>query len=564
MKTLLKIFIIMTLLLLCGLLSCGKNSNPLIETTEFTIENYPYEIGSVWQYQRDNRVNMSTDTLIVRITDSMRITDDSLLAFKVITENVNGLTKVFYPSYWHLSGDTVTYYRPDADSFKVYLKIVFPLEVGSNWSSGVTPPDSNEVTQVCQKTILGNSYQSCYQIVSTSSEFDEIYNDSYWYVPNIGLVQSEFVRDSPLEPAIINEIWNLISFHKPDSLELSQFPLQVNASWKYRVFDNEINCFAECYDTCIITILDSVLDRGGIIRSNWLFDYPDEGKVIINSLDQNKLFLQWHHYAVYFSLEFPLTVGKQWTDGALINSSVRVVGRQTVTTPAGTFKDAYYLTGYTRSILEPGANFEIWIAKDYGIVKLNHVGEPMGTNEDKTWLLNSYNQNKPAASFTIDKFPSYDFMTRTYEVFDNISQTYDTLIVQVAESSLVALWNYNSPDSSWLEIVSIEGTVAKFFNPDNMIEPFKSYEFPIEIGDSWVTYPIGNSSVVGSATLLLLSGERFFPCYPITTNYICGDGCIHYEMEWVCPLIGIVQKKVYASHLGIDELWRLIDYSTID
>ena len=245
------------------------------------------------------------------------------------------------------------------------------------------------------------------------------------------------------------------------------------------------------------------------------------------------------------------------------SSSYKILGRQTILTSAGTFKDAYYLKGSSGDWYDGSlAVFDIWIAKGFGIVKISyHTTTNNSSDNDMTWELQSYNPNKPVAPFTIDKFPNYDGMTRTYEVFDYSRQIYDTIYAHVAESSTVAMWNYTNSDSSWQEVVSIEGTVAKFFYPDNMIEPFKSYQFPIELGNNWTTYPTGNSSTVLFATPLTIPAGRFFPCYAIETVYRNDSSVTQREIDWITPSVGSIQKTIINENLGIDENWRLIDYS---
>ncbi len=558
MKSLKKFIIIMSLLLL-SVLGCSDDSNPLLLPTTFTIDNFPTEIGTVWQYQRSyhNFVSMITDTIYVRIDGTTQISQDSLFVYMIISETSSPLKDYIDTTYWHIDGDTVTYYKNVFDSLTVTQKLIFPLEVGAIWTTGTAMIDSNEVTGKSVKTILDKSYQNSYQITRHYDAIVELYID-YSFVPNIGLIyHSSF---EPFQNSESNVTWNLISYYTPDSFELSDFPLQVGASWNYKVFNNLLYCI-NCYDTCRVTILDSNFQALSFIKENWLFDYPSQEKVLEMTLRQNQLAIQWYQNQVHFILEFPLTVGKYWTDEALFGSSMQVIGRQTVATSAGTFKDAYLLKGRT-TWFEESATFYIWLAKDYGIIKMSYNTFSIGSFEDMTWDLQSYEPDNPIEPFSIDKFPNYDGMTRTYEVFDYSTHNYDTILVQVAESSTVAIWNYTSSNISWQEIVSIEGTVAKFFKPDNMIEPFKSFEFPLEIGKQWTTYPIGNISRINSITpILSISEERFFPCYAIETIYNCGDTCYTRETDWVCPEIGIVQKHTYFIDGTSNNLWRLIEYS---
>ncbi len=560
MKNLIKLLITVSLLILSGLLSCGKD-NPLVAPTEFTIDNFPHEIGTVWQYQKDDRISMTTDTIYVRIDDTTRITDDSLLVYVVITDFVTALAGPYDTSYWYFSDDTLSYYKYETDTFIVKRKVIFPIEDGAVWNSEVFPFDSNEVIENRAITILGKTYQNAFHILRTASVFNEYYTDNFWYVPNIGLIKSD--ENHILWTTTKDETLSLISFHQPDSLKLSDFPVQVKASWTYKVYNNLIDCFGDCYDTCTVTIMDSVYNGLGSIKENWMFDYPGQERIANNTLNQNILFLQWQHYPVFFSLIFPLKVGQIFEPSPGKSSSYKILGRQTILTSAGTFKDAYYLKGSSGDWYDGSlAVFDIWIAKGFGIVKISyHTTTNNSSDNDMTWELKSYNPSKPIEPFTIDKFPNYDNLSWTYQVFDNNSQLYDTLLVQVAESSTVAVWSYSTQDTLWQEVVSIEGTVAKFFHPNNMIEPFKSYQFPIELGNNWTTYPTGNSSTVLFATPLTIPAGRFFPCYAIETVYRNDSSVTQREIDWITPSVGSIQKTIINENLGIDENWRLIDYS---
>ncbi len=331
--------ILLLLVFISGILSCSKKSNPLFAPTEFTIDNFPHEVGTVWQYQRriEDFRSIAFDTLFVRIADTAIITDDSLKVFVVVSDLVTLFLDSSDTTYWHIAGDTVTYYTkesdPISDLYRVTRNVVFPLEIGSNWSSGVFPPDSNEVTEISQKTILGRSYQNAYQIVRNASGFNEYYLDSFLYVPNIGLIESDEYHI--LWTTTKDETWKLVSFYEPDSLELSDFPIQTGASWTYNVYNNLDDCI-NCLDTVTVTIIDS---------KNWFFDYPNQERIAQNTLNQNILKINWHTNLLYFSLDFPLKVGQGLSVNSdfITGSTIKVLGRQTVTTEVGTFKDAYFL-----------------------------------------------------------------------------------------------------------------------------------------------------------------------------------------------------------------------------
>ena len=571
MKKYFYIFLSCCLIVSSLFLGCSEDSNPINSQNKFTIDNFPHEIGTVWKYQKiSSGISYIVDTVYTRIAGETTISDDSIRVLIIVSESVgsqiflnsqkNLSNSVIIPdtTYWHISEDTVTFYKYYFDSLTVTQKIVFPLKLGSQWTIGNPVVDTNYVDNISAKTILGRTYQNSYQIIRTFLNSIDMFPTYYSYVPNIGLIYSSSGN------SIGYQTWSLISYDEPDSFELSEFPLQVGASWTYKVINNLADCI-NCYDSVTVTILDSNYEALSFNTENWLFDYPNQERVVQNKLRQfNELDLQWHHYAVTFSLKFPLTIGKKWTDPGSISSSMLVVGRETITTDAGTFENAYHLKGSTTEGFEPGANFEIWLAKGYGIVKLIHNGSPMGSYEDKSWFLWNYNPNNPFEPFTIDRFPNYEGTINTYEVYDNNSQTYDTGYISISDSSSVTLWNISRTDTSWQVIVLLEGTVAKFFTPDNMIAPYKTYQFPLEYNKFWITYPIGSVSQVLTIQPIITLAGRFFPTYQVQTlTDDSTSSAVNIENDWLSPDIGLVMWNISKPSEEIHESWRLINSQRI-
>ncbi len=132
--------------------------------------------------------------------------------------------------------------------------------------------------------------------------------------------------------------------------------------------------------------------------------------------------------------------------------------------------------------------------------------------------------------------------------------------MQVAKSSTVAIWNYTMGDSSWQELISVEENAVTFVSSGRIQVSYKSFQFPITIGNKWVTFPFENETEVVFATTVETSAGRFSPSYALRTVYNCDD-CTHEEIDYIYPSIGIVYKRIYIPHLGINETWKLINYS---
>ncbi len=378
--------IIITLLLIfvCGLISCSGKNNPVIVPTEFSIDDFPHEIGTVWEYQRyrEGSIAFDTDTFFTRIDGMAKISDDSLSVLVVISGLLTAYGNYSDTMYWHIAGDTVTFYKPEADSYRVTQKLIFPIEVGDEWNTGLSTDSKTYINEKSPKTILDKTYQNSYQI--TQSETFSIEAVQYYsYVPEIGMIHTS--QFDPSAPDGIGETWSLISFHQPDKFELTDFPLQVGASWTYKVHTNYIGTI----DAVTVTIQDSISTGVDSIRQNWYFDFPNQEATTNNLLVQNKLFVIWQNNLLSFDLFFPFKVGENWHTEGWNTPSMNVLGRQTITTEAGTFEDTYLLRVYN-SGFEDYAIIFIWIAKEYGIVKISFTIDNMFGIVEESWELTNY------------------------------------------------------------------------------------------------------------------------------------------------------------------------------
>ena len=355
---------------------------------------------------------------------------------------------------------------------------------------------------------------------------------------------------------------------------IDQFPMQVGAQWEYYVLDSLIDCapIFGCIDSATVTILDSVPSMIEGANEHWLFDFRGEQKVVTQTVRIDEVELLWSNYVLRFPLEFPMKVGDSWPNNAgwsiFDTDSIFVVDQRNIVTPSGSYNNAYYLTGEVHGC-EESATFNIWIVPYVGIVKIEYSALATGFEGKHSWSLKSYNPNNQIEPFTVDKFPNNDWISWTYEIYDALSSIYDTVIVQVAESATVAIWNYDFGDSSYTELVSVEGDTVKFITTGSISYTRNSLLFPLVSGKSWVTYPLGYVSTVMSITNLLTPAGQFYPTYKIETAENCGAECSHIESVWYVPNVGIVQKQIDRSDVDDqmnliiiqDEQWRLLDYN---
>ncbi len=378
MKSRQKPIFITLLLIVCGILGCGDKNNPITGTSEFSIDKFPYEIGTVWKYQRVNNLTMHTDTLFIRINDTLRI--NSQLEYRIKMKYAQlFLSPYFNKEEWIFSGDTL--------SINAEPQLIFPLKVGSSWS---TQNIDYEVITNESFSLLGNNYANTFQVESISIDSSLIIESQYRYAPNIGLIQFHEIQSD--SNSIEDYSWNLISYHKPDKFELSQLPLQTGASWTYNVYNHLIDCTdsADCTDAADVTIV-----QGGSVLSKWLFEYQSK-KIVYNSYLQDNtdiLVLNWVNDEFYtpinILLRFPFSVGDSWEIDQ--SYSFQVLGLETIDTEAGSFEDAYYIRGLSFSNYSTRTTFKIWLVKDIGIVKFSFIiSDSSDTFEEKTWELSSY------------------------------------------------------------------------------------------------------------------------------------------------------------------------------
>jgi hypothetical protein len=147
-----------------------------------------------------------------------------------------------------------------------------------------------------------------------------------------------------------------------------------------------------------------------------------------------------------------------------------------------------------------------------------------------------------------------------YERFDSLTNTYDTVTVEVND--------YNS-----LKYITDGGENYKTVSFDNCraetegYYPDIVYEFPLAEGKAWdgkVYFLPSRDSVVSFAGVIVPAGH-FYDGYYIKRTWGCGDECVAEMWEFFKPGLGTAliefRENDFMDGVVTTEIWRLLEYS---
>ena len=351
-----------------------------------------------------------------------------------------------------------------------------------------------------------------------------------------------------------------------DILPLEEFPTQIGTFWKYEIYDSLVSQF----DTLIVSISGSKhITADSLPVSVWTYQTKSSIDTLYAYINGDTLFYYktvGESFYIPHMFIFPLKANSTWDHNL---SSYEVTGIKPVVTHSGTYTRAFHLRQSTTGLNEYSF-YNFWLVHDRGPVFYSEREILWTENSNETWNLVAYIRPQ---YFSLDKFPNHDGISWTYEISDIFRDIIDTVTVQVAESALVAVWLYDFGDSSYTELVSTENDVINFVTQGRITIVRNSIHFPITLGDSWETYPLGNKANVEAVQDLQTTAGSFFPTYRIRTLLDCGDECSHVTIEWYAPQVGMVNRTFsytgFSLHpqepdINIQYSWRLIDYNFRD
>ena len=393
----------------------------------------------------------------------------------------------------------------------------------------------------------------------------------YWFVPEIGIAR--MTRNKLMWTPEYNDVWELISFHKADSLTIEEFPIDLGYTWVYEVFNERCS---RCTPDTVVATIRSISQPPSSYTTYFMDfygkDFQASGAI---DVDSNTIRVGWTHFMVQFPMFFPMKVGDQWPN-YITSDTIRVVDRRLVTTPMGTFNDIYYLEG-SLSGFDDGARFYIWIERNLGIVRIDFNTFSMipELNQTQSWQLIEFTREQPILFFGISHYPNRVGNYWNYEIIDNVKNTIDTMRVEIVDWVLnqdmtsYYIWEYEYPDNVDSQFIFINGDTLLMKPSPTVPYLHTSLVFPLNIGVGWSTFQFYDTSTVVSKEYLSVPAGNYYDAYHVETWLWCGDECGHSEHDWYVPEIGLIKKYIYESEYDMvqqveiinkDETWRLLNY----
>ncbi|MEA3296360.1 MAG: hypothetical protein U9R56_00665 [candidate division Zixibacteria bacterium] len=201
-----RVIVILTVLLLAivVLVSCDDDSLPTIKSTEKRVD-FPNKIGFRWTYAYYDSIAGSPDTVEVTIIGNETLENGEMA--KIWRYEFRTKTKIRHVS---IVGDTVKIYwnlLPDL------LTFLYPLEVGSSWTSSTVASDTTTVLDGVGVSIPAGSFTDGYLITREWFGLEEYENSRIYIVNGVGLVLMHLKASAPMSGIDdVNEVWVLLDF----------------------------------------------------------------------------------------------------------------------------------------------------------------------------------------------------------------------------------------------------------------------------------------------------------------------------------------------------------------
>ena len=362
-----------------------------------------------------------------------------------------------------------------------------------------------------------------------------------------------------------------------EQFNLSQFPLETGNQWEYIVSDPRVACPA-CDDTVLVTIIDSTTNNSNNLFEVWNFFANDSNQTTGQTLVHDSLKISWDDF-LSITIKFPFKVGDYWKINPSFSSykdSAQVTGYGPITVSAGTFDNAFKIEGVQNG-LESSAVFELWVVPDVGIVRFDYIiDDPLHVGQVyKHWEMKSYMQSASFGHFIVDQFPNINSTNWTYHyshftinngTFND--SAFEDILVNIAESSTVAIWSYTYTDSTIYQYVqNVSDSV--FVYSDNLLTQLESkFIFPFHLNQNWTVS--GQTYRITNILSFTFDGTVYFPTYIIATDLDCGVDCTQKETAYYTPLIGLLFKTITEFESDTEftistmrdlQTWEMTDYS---
>jgi len=162
---------------------------------------------------------------------------------------------------------------------------------------------------------------------------------------------------------------------------------------------------------------------------------------------------------------------------------------------------------------------------------------------------------KPAGT---DVFPNKVGDKWTYAVFDSLTNTTDTLNVQIVGTTLstnnksLNIWVFNSRTFNDSMFVSVTDSVVYFYEDRNATLLNQEIEFPLEINKYWVNPHLQfDSTKVTAKESVIVPADTYPDAYRLERTWLSLN--VHgHSITWFVDNIGIV--KFYQRIQGFDNI----------
>jgi hypothetical protein len=169
-----------------------------------------------------------------------------------------------------------------------------------------------------------------------------------------------------------------------------------------------------------------------------------------------------------------------------------------------------------------------------------------------------------------EDFPNSIGSSWEYFLYDSLTDRIDTVSVAITDTTTLpndeqsTIWIYTYSDKTDTTYVSISGDTVKLYYDVNALWNYRSYIFPLEVGNTWIGGN-GDSTIVVTSSAISVTAGEFQNGFLIETN-LAGFNRWGTISSWFVPHIGPVRmhRKEFALGPFKNETWELLDYTLMD
>ena len=199
------IYVLIGLLILTLSNSCKKLKSVVPEPVYNT--QFPNSIGTFWKYKVYDSVSYNLDTVTIKVTGLSNLDNGDEVSIWEITSVYN--TPI--TNYISNKSDGIRIYNSKISNSGAFKRYLFPLSVGSNWTTR-SIIDTNRITQVGAINVIAGNFTNGYRIqreVILPPGYNLVKEDE-WFVQNIGMVTRYYFEIGP--GYIIKNKWELLNY----------------------------------------------------------------------------------------------------------------------------------------------------------------------------------------------------------------------------------------------------------------------------------------------------------------------------------------------------------------